>query len=115
MQEQFDRSAQLAEAGRRSNEVRAARAQLKLAIRTGVVDARDVLFYDEDYVQRMSVFDILKAMRYVGPGKARRMLSMCHLSTTVRLEALSDVRRRQLAGMIADIHKGRAQRERLAA
>jgi hypothetical protein len=103
MQQQFDRAAQRERSRVRANDVRLARAQLKADIRLGLVDPCDVLVSEEEYLQRMPVYDILKAVHRIGPIRARKLLWACgHLSTTVRLEALSEHRRRQLARMVSE-------------
>lgn len=104
MERQFDRAAQRERARVRANEIRLARAKLKLDIRTGVVDPCDVLVSEEEYLQRMVVYDILRAVHRIGPAKARKLLWSCgHLSPTIRLEALSEHRRRQLARMVSEL------------
>lgn len=91
-----------------ANEVRRRIAELRreLRLRTGAESARlaaSVLRCPDEMEGRMRVFDLVCAVRRVGPRGADRLLAEARIAVrrrTVRVEAMTDRERRALADLL---------------
>lgn len=82
---------------------RAQRASLKRMIKDGTVDGADVVAgigNHEDVAVQMPALDLVKAVPSIGPQTAVVIMRQLGIPTDVRMFALTDDRRRQLAGEI---------------
>lgn len=83
----------------RANEIRLRRSSLKDSIRAGQLTIAEVL--DDPAVQTATVFDLLRAPRRMGPGKARIVLRMIGASATLQVAQLTDRQRQELLNILS--------------
>ena len=97
----FDRTLeQRMTALQQANEIRFARAALRVDLYHGNVDARDIILSPPKFVQSMRVVDLLLAVPRVGPSKAARMLRFCRVSATRPLGGMTQRERVELSSLL---------------
>lgn len=89
----------------RANEIRIARAELKVELKEGVRTFAEVLRADEDFIQTMKLLDLLRAVPAMGKVKAQRAMNACRLSPAVTVRNLPSSRREQLLAWLCAHHK----------
>lgn len=77
-----------------ANEVRLARAWLKLEVRRGKRQPIDVLQDPPVYALRMKVYDLLLAVPHMGHIKVTRLLVLCEVSPQKTIGGLTDRQRK---------------------
>lgn len=85
----------------RANEIRIARAELKAELKEGVRTLAEVLRADEDFIQTMKLFDLLKAPPGMGKVKANRALIGCRISGGAPVQNVTLSRREELIAWLA--------------
>ncbi len=80
---------------RRANDIRSARAKLKLDLKAGNVTASDVLSHPTPETLGMKVYDLLLAQRSWGKVKVRKTLNRKEISPSKTIGGLS-ARQREL-------------------
>lgn len=96
----------------KANEVRFARAELKVELAAGARTLAEVLRADEDFIQTMKLADLLRAVPAFGKTKAQRALAACWISPSATVRALPPQRREQLLAWIAaNYQRVRIERE----
>jgi hypothetical protein len=84
-----------------ANEVRTARAELKVEMAAGVRTLAEILRADEDFIQTMKVRDLLAAVPTLGPVHIHRALVACRISPTAPVRMFNQARREELIAWIA--------------
>lgn len=88
------------EALAKANEIRVARAKLKIDIKRGRVNALNVLLDPPAVFATMRVTEVLLAMPKIGRVKANRLLRTARCSPSKTLAGLSDRQRGELVGLL---------------
>ncbi len=84
----------------RANEIRTARAQLKLDLKAGRTSIHDLLLSPPDYLETAKVFDMLLAVPKYGRVKANKILVQCRISPSKTIGGLSERQRNELVSML---------------
>lgn len=84
----------------RANDIRAARARLKKALKDGETDIEEVLLDPPEYVLTAKVFDFLLVVPKFGRVKANRILHQCRILPSKTIGGLSDRQREELVNRL---------------
>jgi hypothetical protein len=91
----------LAGALRQANRVRSVRAKLKQDLCAGKVRLEQILATRADYLASAEVFDLLVAVRKIGPVKAGRLLTVAHISPSKTVGELTQRQRTRLIELLS--------------
>ena len=80
----------------KANRIRTFRAQMKRDIKAGRVDARGVIAAPYEDVQTMHVYDLLRAVPYMGRIRADKLLRRCSIAPSKTVGGLSERQRKAL-------------------
>jgi hypothetical protein len=86
-----------------ANRIRVYRAQLKVNVAFGEIDARDVIREPEQEVETMKIYDLLLAMPVIGKSKANRLLQAVAISPSKTLGGLTDRQRDELLTLLGRV------------
>jgi hypothetical protein len=85
-----------------ANQVRLARAELKVLIAKGDVAAADVVLTCPTEAARMALTDLLLAQRSWGPARCRRLLCSASLREDKTIGSMTDRQRGVVASLLAE-------------
>jgi S13-like protein len=85
---------------RQANDVRSARAKLKVELRAGKIRFEEILADSPDYLASAEVVDLLVAVPKIGPVKAARLLNTARVSQSKTIGGLSDRQRTSLIELL---------------
>lgn len=84
----------------RANEIRSARARLKKQLKARQTTVGPLLADPPDWIETMSILELLLALPQLGRVKADRVLQRARVSPSKTIGGLTERQRREIAGLL---------------